>query len=90
MQIVTHCQRQAREALAIMQDGALGLTYLRLLLREFHVVKNSEHDSEQVLPPVLFKGVAIALHDLEHDREASGGNNARCRRGNGVGEKNIR
>jgi hypothetical protein len=43
------------------------------LLREFHVVKNSKHDSEQVLPPVLCKGVAIALHNLKHDRESPGG-----------------
>lgn len=46
------------------------------MLREFHIVKNPEHDSEQVLPPVLFKGVAVALHDLEHDRESPGGNKA--------------
>lgn len=48
-------------------------THLWLLLREFHVVKNPKHDSEQVLPPVFCKGVAIALHDLKHDGESSGG-----------------
>lgn len=44
---------------------------LRLLLRELHVVKDAEDDSEEVVPPVLLKGVTVALHDLEHDSEAS-------------------
>lgn len=47
---------------------------LRLLLGELHVVKDAEDDSEEVVPPVLFKGVAVTLHDLKHDREPSEGN----------------
>lgn len=39
---------------------------------------------------MLFKGVAIALHDLEHDRESSRGNKARSRRGNGAGRERQR
>lgn len=65
------------------QGSALVITHLRLLLGEFHIVKNPEHDSEQVLPPVLFKGMAIALHDLEHDREPSGGKKASMEEGTG-------
>lgn len=77
-------QTRARAALLPSPRGsALVITHLRLLLREFHVVKNPEHDSEQVLPPVLFKGVAIALHDLEHHCEPSGGNKAGHRGGGG-------
>lgn len=44
---------------------------LCLLLRELHVVKDAEDDSEEVVPPVLLEGEAVALHDLEHDRETS-------------------
>jgi len=45
---------------------------LRLLLRELHVVEDAEDDPEEVVPPVLLEGEAVALHDLEHDREPSG------------------
>lgn len=44
---------------------------LRLLLWQLHVVKNAEDDPEEILPPVPLKGVSVALHDLEHDCEAS-------------------
>lgn len=44
---------------------------LRLLLWEFHIVEDTEDDSEEVVPPVLLKGVAVTFHDLKHDREAS-------------------
>lgn len=71
----------------LIQDSTLAITYLRLLLWQLHIVKNPEHDSEQVLPPVLFKGVAIALHDLEHDCESPGENEARRGRGHGEGEE---
>ena len=67
------------------QGSALVITHLRLLLGEFHIVKNPEHDSEQVLPPVLFEGMAIALHDLEHDREPSAGKKASMEEGTGGG-----
>lgn len=40
--------------------------YLSLLLRQLHVVKDPEDDSEQVLPPVFFEGVPIGLHHLKH------------------------
>lgn len=46
---------------------------LRLLLRQLHVVEDAEDDPEEVVPPVLLEGVAVALHDLEHDGEASVG-----------------
>lgn len=42
---------------------------LCLLLGELHVVKDAEDDSEEVVPPVLLKGVAVTLHDLKHDCE---------------------
>lgn len=64
---------KGQRGLSPMSSWALVITYLRLLLREFHIIKNPEHNSEQVLPPVLFKGVAVALHDLKHDRESSAG-----------------
>lgn len=44
---------------------------LSLLLRELHVVKDAEDNSEEVVPPVLLEGVAITLHDLKHDCETS-------------------
>lgn len=44
---------------------------LRLLLRQLHVVEDAEDDSEEVVPPVLLEGVAVTLHDLEHDGETS-------------------
>lgn len=44
---------------------------LRLLLGEFHVVKDAEDNPEEVVPPVFLKGVAVALHDLKHDCETS-------------------
>lgn len=44
---------------------------LCLLLRELHVVKDAEDDSEEVVPPVLLECVAVALHDLKHDSETS-------------------
>lgn len=71
------------------QGSAVVFTHLWLLLREFHIVKNPKHNSEQVLPPVFFKGVAIAFHDLKHDCESPGGNKVKHRRKNG-GEENNR
>lgn len=53
-----------RDTLAVTSD-------LRLLLRELHVVEDAEDDSEEVVPPVLLESVTVALHDLEHDGEAS-------------------
>ena len=54
-----------------MSGMACGLTAdLCLLLRELHVVEDSEDDPEEVVPPVLLKGVAVALHDLKHHRQA--------------------
>lgn len=44
---------------------------LCLLLGELHVVKDAEDDSEEVVPPMLLERVAITLHDLKHDCEAS-------------------
>lgn len=44
---------------------------LRLLLWQLHIVEDAEDDPEEILPPVPLKGVSVALHDLEHDREAS-------------------
>lgn len=44
---------------------------LRLLFGQLHVVEDAEDDPEEVVPPVLLEGVAVALHDLEHDSEAS-------------------
>lgn len=44
---------------------------LRLLLRKFHVVENAEDNSEEVVPPVLLKGVAVTLHDLKHHCKTS-------------------
>lgn len=44
---------------------------LCLLLGQLHVVKYAEDDSEQVVPPVLLESVAVALHNLKHDRETS-------------------
>lgn len=44
---------------------------LRLLLRQLHVVEDAEDDPEEVVPPVLLKGVTVAFHDLEHDGETS-------------------
>lgn len=41
-------------------------SHLRLLLRELHVVEDAEDDAEKVVPPVLFKGVSVALHNLKH------------------------
>lgn len=46
---------------------------LCLLLGQLHVVEDAEDDPEEVVPPVLLEGVAVALHDLEHDGEASAG-----------------
>lgn len=52
------------------RDGLLPVTSdLCLLLGELHVVKDAEDDSEEVVPPMLLEGVAVALHNLEHDRE---------------------
>lgn len=91
------CNRRKQRALSHshphrrVQGTASVITYLRLLLREFHIVKNPEHDSEQVLPPVLFKGVTVALHDLKHDRESSGGTKSGAEREWGGGRgKNSR
>lgn len=42
-------------------------SYLCLLLWQFHIVKDSENNSKQVLPPVLLVSVAICLHYLKHD-----------------------
>lgn len=44
---------------------------LHLLLRQLHMIKNAEDNPEEILPPVPLKGVAVALHDLEHYCEAS-------------------
>lgn len=44
---------------------------LRLLLGQLHVVEDAEDNPEEVVPPVLLEGVAVALHDLKHDGEAS-------------------
>lgn len=53
-------------------DGLLPVTSdLCLLLRELHVVKDAEDDSEEVVPPVLLESVTVTLHDLKHDCEAS-------------------
>lgn len=41
--------------------------HLCLLLWQFHIVKDSENNSEQVLPPVLLVSVAVRLHYLKHD-----------------------
>lgn len=45
---------------------------LGLLLGQLHVVENPEDDSEQVLPPVLLKGVSVGLHHFEHHGQAPG------------------
>lgn len=44
---------------------------LRLLLGQLHVVEDAKDDSKEVVPPVLLKSVAVALHNLEHDGETS-------------------
>lgn len=46
--------------------------YLSLLLRQLHVVKDPEDDSEQVLPPVFLEGVPIGLHHFKHHCQAPG------------------
>lgn len=52
-------------------DGIHGrMSDLCLLLWQLHIVKDAEHDPEEILPPVPLKGVSVALHDLEHDGEA--------------------
>ena len=48
------------------------VTYLSLLLRQLHVVKDPEDDPEQVLPPVFLKGVSIGLHHFKHHCEPPG------------------
>lgn len=48
------------------------MVYLSLLLRELHVVKDPEDDSEQVLPPVFLKGVPVGLHHLKHHCQPPG------------------
>lgn len=42
------------------------LTCLSLLLRKLHVVKDPEHNAEQILPPVFLVGVTVRLHHLKH------------------------
>lgn len=44
---------------------------LRLLLGKLHVVEDAKDDSKEVVPPVLLKSVAVALHNLKHDCETS-------------------
>lgn len=44
---------------------------LGLLLWKLHVVEDAEDDPEEVVPPVLLKGVSVTLHDLKHDGETS-------------------
>ncbi len=45
------------------------LTCLSLLLWKLHVVKDPEHDAEQILPPVFLVGVTVRLHHLKHYRQ---------------------
>ncbi len=45
------------------------LTCLSLLLWKLHVVKDPEHDAEQILPPVFLVGVTVRLHHLKHHRQ---------------------
>lgn len=54
-----------------MTDTLAVTSDLRLLLGQLHIVEDAEDDSEEVVPPVFLEGVTIALHDLEHDSEAS-------------------
>lgn len=54
-----------------LDDLLLMTSDLCLLLRELHVVKDAEDDSEEVVPPMLLEGVAVTLHDLKHDCETS-------------------
>lgn len=55
-----------RSRLRILLESDLGL-----LLGKLHVVEDAEDDPEEVVPPVLLKGVSVTLHDLKHDGEAS-------------------
>ena len=45
--------------------------YLDLSLGQLHVVEDAENDVEELLPPLDLERVAVGLHDLEHDRQAS-------------------
>lgn len=55
----------------IKQPWELAASDLCLLLRELHVVKDAEDDSEEVVPPVLLERVTVTLHDFKHDCETS-------------------
>lgn len=52
-------------------NGGRLLSDLCLLLWELHIVKNAEHNPEEILPPMPLKCVSISLHDLKHYCEAS-------------------
>lgn len=68
----SHFQRDRSERCRHIKEADPGRrSDLCLLLWQLHIVENAEHDPEEILPPVPLKGVSIALHDLEHDCEAS-------------------
>ena len=47
-------------------------SYLYNSFWKFHIIKYSEHNIEEILPPSRLEKVAICLHDLKHHRETSG------------------
>lgn len=55
-----------------LKNEVLIRVYLSLLLRQLHVVKDPENDSEQILPPVFLKGVPVGLHHFKHHCETPG------------------
>ena len=60
----TECETDAEDERLVV--------YLGLLLRQLHVVKDPEDNSEQVLPPVFLKGVPVGLHHFKHHCQPPG------------------
>ena len=46
------------------------MAHLNSLFRQFHVIKDTEDDIEQVLPPVLLKVVAITFHHFKQHSQS--------------------
>lgn len=70
--ILQICKQRVKTGTNTGLHGLLPETsHLCLLLGELHVIEDAEDDSEEVVPPVLLKGVAVTLHDLKHDCEGS-------------------
>ena len=46
------------------------MAHLDCLFWQLHVVKDTEDDIEEILPPVLLKIVAVSFHHLKQHRQS--------------------